>query len=163
MLHTATLQITTPNDHEILICREFNASRELVFDAMTRAELLKRWLSGPPGWSMVECESDVRVGGAFRHRWHGPDNQQMAMHGVYQEIVVPEKIARTEQFDFGCDAQAGEQLATMVLTTLGQRTGLALTVRYDSKDARDGALASGMERGIAASYDTLDQMLESNA
>jgi uncharacterized protein YndB with AHSA1/START domain len=162
MLHTGTLQITTPNDREILITREFDAPRQLVFDAMSKAELLKRWLSGPPGWTMVECESDVRVGGTYRHLWHGPDSQRMSMHGDYREIVVPEKIVRTEQFDFGCDAQAGVQLATMVLTELGSRTGLALTVHYDSKAVRDAALASGMERGIAASYEHLDQLLESN-
>jgi uncharacterized protein YndB with AHSA1/START domain len=162
MLHTPTLQITTPNDREILIAREFDAPRQLVFDAMSKAELLERWLSGPPGWTMVECESDVRVGGTYRHLWHGPEDQKMSMHGEYREIVVPEKIARTEQFEFGCDAQAGVQLATMILRDLGQRTALALTIRYDSKPVRDAVLASGMERGIAASYEHLDLVLESN-
>lgn len=161
MLHAAEVRITTPSDNEILITREFDAPRHLVFDAMSRPELLKRWLSGPPGWSMVECESDARVGGTFRHLWHGPENQQMSMHGVYREIVQPERIARTEKFAFGCDAQPGEQLATMVLTEVGNRTALNLTIRYDSRAGRDAALGSGMERGIAASYENLDQLLES--
>lgn len=161
MLHTGALRVTTPGEREILISREFEAPRHLVFDAMSKAELLKRWLSGPPGWSMVECESDARVGGTFRHLWHGPENMQMSMHGVYREIVSPALIARTEKFAFGCEAQPGEQLATMVLKDLGGRTGLALTVRYDSKAGRDAALASGMERGIAASYENLDRLLES--
>jgi uncharacterized protein YndB with AHSA1/START domain len=161
MLHAAEVQITTPSDNEILITREFNAPRQLVFDATSRPELLKRWLSGPPGWSMVESEGDARVGGTYRHLWHGPENQQMSMCGVYREVVAPERIARTEKFIFGCEAQAGEQLATMVLTEVGSRTVLHITVRYESKAARDATLASGMERGITASYENLDQLLES--
>jgi uncharacterized protein YndB with AHSA1/START domain len=125
--------------------------------------LLLRWLSGPPGWSMVECESDLKVGGKYRHVWHGPDGMAMAMHGVYRELVPPERIVRTETFEFGCEAQAGEQLATLVLTEQGGTTFLTLTVLYPSKEARDGAKASGMERGIAASYDRLDEMLVASA
>jgi uncharacterized protein YndB with AHSA1/START domain len=154
-----TLQITTPTDREILITREFNAPRNLVFEAMSKPELLLRWLSGPPGWSMVECENDMKVGGAYRHVWHGPEGAEMSMYGVYREVVPPERIVRTETFAFGCDAQAGEQLATLTLTELGAKTQLEVTVLYPSKEARDAAKASGMERGVAASYDRLEEML----
>src|SRR5262249_54445837 len=124
-------------------------------------ELLQRWLFGPPGWSMVVCESDLKVGGAFRHVWRGPDGVEMAMRGVYREIVPPERVVRTEAFEFGCAAQAGEQVGTLVLTEQGGRTTLTLTVLYPSKEARDAALASGMERGVSASYDRLAEMLAS--
>jgi uncharacterized protein YndB with AHSA1/START domain len=163
MQKTATVKVTTPTDCEIVITRVFEAPRALVFNAMSQAELLKRWLSGPPGWSMVECENDLKVGSAFRHVWRGPDGAEMAMHGVYREIVPPERIVRTESFELGCDAQAGEQIATLVLTEQGGKTTLTLTVLLPSKEARDGMIASGMERGVSASYDKLDDLLPSLA
>jgi uncharacterized protein YndB with AHSA1/START domain len=162
MIYTSEVQVTTPTETEILITREFNAPRQLVFDAMSKPELLKRWLSGPSGWTMVECESDTRIGGTFRHLWHGPEQMEMAMHGTYREVIPPERIVRTESFSFGCSAQAGEQLATMVLTEQAGKTALRLTVLYPSKTARDAALASGMARGVSASYERLDELLESS-
>jgi uncharacterized protein YndB with AHSA1/START domain len=161
MLNNGTLKVTTPTDREVVITRVFDAPRELVFDAMSRADLLQRWLCGPPGWSMAACESDLKVGGAFRHVWHDPGGAEMAMQGVYREINPPERIVRTEVFEFRCDAQAGEQVGTLVLTEQGGKTTLTLTVLYPSKEARDGALASGMERGVAAGYDRLVGLLES--
>src|SRR5205809_4067738 len=145
-----TLTVTTPTDREVVITRTFNGPRALVWDAMTKPELLKRWLFGPPGWEMVVCEDDARVGGTFRWVWRGPDGAEMAMHGVYREVVRPERIVRTETFDVGCDAQAGEQIGTIVLTEQAGRTTLTITVLYPSKEARDGAVASGMEHGLAA-------------
>jgi uncharacterized protein YndB with AHSA1/START domain len=153
------LQVTTPTDREVVLTRVFNAPRRLVFDAMARPELLQRWLLGPPGWSMVHCENDMTVGGAFRHVWHGPGGAEMGMRGVYREVVPPERVVRTERFETGCAAQAGEQVGTLVLTEQGGKTTLTLTVLYPSKEARDGALASGMERGVAASYDRLAELL----
>ena len=154
-----TLNITTPTDLEILITRSFNAPRDLVWEAMSKPELIKQWLLGPPGWTMTVCDDDLRVGGKFKWAWRGPDGMEMAMHGVYREVIPPERIVRTEIFDFGCDAQAGEQLATMVLTEANDNTKLRLTVLYPSKEARDGALASGMEKGVGAGYDRLEEML----
>jgi uncharacterized protein YndB with AHSA1/START domain len=163
MNDTASLKVTTPTDREIVMTRVFDAPRSLVFEAMSRAELLKRWLSGPPGWEMVECDSDLKVGGAFRHVWRRTDGTEMAMRGVYREIVPPERIVRTESFSFGCDAQAGEQVGTLVLTEQGGKTLLTLAVLYPSKEARDATIASGMERGVAASYDRLAELLASAA
>jgi uncharacterized protein YndB with AHSA1/START domain len=159
MPNAKALKITTPTDREIVIGRSFDAPRSLVFEAMTRPELLKRWLLGPPGWAMVECESDLVVGGSFRHVWHRDDGMAMAMHGVYREILPPERIVRTETFEFGCEAQSGEQLVTFILTEMDGTTELKLTVVYPSQEARDAAIASGMERGVAASYDRLAEML----
>src|SRR5947209_7741067 len=155
MQNSGTLKVTTPGHREIVITRVFDAPRKLVFDAMSKAELLQRWLCGPPGWSMVQCENDLKVGGAFRHVWRNADGTEMAMRGVYREVVPPERIVRTETFAFGCDAQAGEQLATLVLTEDGGGTTVMVTVLYPSKEARDAALASGMTRGMAAGYDRL--------
>jgi uncharacterized protein YndB with AHSA1/START domain len=142
-----------------VLIRTFDAPRSLVFDAMTRPELLKRWLSGPPGWSMLDCQDDLKVGGSFRCVWRGPDGAEMALRGVYREIVPPERVVRTETFEFGCDAQSGEQLATLVLTEQGGKTAVTLTLLYPSKEARDATLASGMEQGVAAGYDRLAELL----
>ena len=122
---------------------------------MVKPELLKRWLWGPPGWMMVVCESDMKVGGTFRHVWKRDDGTEMAMSGVYREVVPPERIVRTESFQVGCEGQAGEQLVTVVLTETGGKTTLTLTVLFPSREARDTTIASGMERGVAASYDRL--------
>jgi uncharacterized protein YndB with AHSA1/START domain len=161
MNNTGRLKVTTPTDREIVLKRDFDAPRSLVFDTMCKCELLMRWLSGPPGWSMVNCENDFKAGGTFRHVWHGPEGQQMTMRGEYREVVPPERIVRTESFEFGCEAQAGEQLATLVLTEQGGKTALTVTVLYPSKEARDATIASGMERGVAASYDRLAELLAS--
>jgi uncharacterized protein YndB with AHSA1/START domain len=112
---------------------------------------------------MTLCEDDLRVGGKFRWGWSGPDGAEIAMHGVYREVTSPERMVRTETFDFGCDVQSGEQLGTLVLAENGDKTNLTLTVLYPSKEARDGALASGMEKGVGAGYDRLEEMLTARA
>jgi uncharacterized protein YndB with AHSA1/START domain len=159
MKNTGTLKITTPTDREIVMTRVFDAPRHLVWEAMSTPEMIKRWLYGPPGWSMVACEDDLRVGGTFRWSWRGPEGQVMSMHGVYREVVPLERVVRTESFEIGCESQAGEQLVTSVLTEQGNKTTLTVTLLYPSKEARDGTIASGMEHGVAASYDRLAELL----
>ena len=155
------LHITTPTDLEIVINRSFDAPRELVFEAMTRPELIRQWLFLPPGWEMTVCEDDARVGGSFRWAWNGPDGKPgMAMSGKYRDVVPPERIVRTESFELGCDSRTGEQLVTMLLAEQGGKTHLTLTIRFPSREARDGMLASGMERGMSAGYEKLDAMLK---
>ncbi len=152
-------QLTTPSDREIVLSRTFDAPRHLVYEAMTKAEFVRRWMLGPPGWEMVVCENDLRPGGVFRHVWRHADGMEMAMSGVYHEVLPPQRVVRTERFEFGCDAQAGEQLGTLVLSEEGARTRLTITIVYPNKEARDATIASGMEQGVAASYDRLDEVL----
>jgi len=154
-----TLKVSTPTDREIVLTRVFDAPRQLVWNALTRPELLKRWLFGPEGWTMTVCDDDVRVGGAFHYAWSGPGGAAMSLRGVYREVVRPERLVRTESFEFGCDSQAGEQLATLVLAEEDNKTCLTLTILYPSTEARDGTLASGMEHGVGAGYDRLDAIL----
>lgn len=157
-----TLKITLPSDLEIVVTRDLDAPRHLVWEAMTRPEYIRRWLFLPPGWTMTECSEDFRVGGSFRWEWAGPDGKvAMAMRGVYREIVPPARIVRTEAFEMGCDAQAGEQLATLEFTERSGKTTVTTTVRFSTKEARDGMLASGMEKGVSAGYDQLEQLLAS--
>lgn len=156
-----TLTVTPRGDREIVMTRAFNAPRRLVYEAMTSPELLAKWLAGPPGWETSACENDVRVGGAFRHAWRGPDGAELAMAGVYREVVPPERIVRTETFEIGCEGQAGEQIGTLQLDEQNGRTLLTLTIEFPTREARDATLASGMEHGVRAGYDRLDELLAS--
>jgi len=153
-----TLKLTTPGDREIVMTRVFDAPRRLVFDAHTKPELVRQWLLGPPGWSMPVCEMDVRVGGKYRWVWRkDSDGTDMGMGGVYREIVAPERLVATERFDQAW--YPGEALNTLVLVEKEGRTTLTQTTCYESRAARDAVIESGMEKGVKASYDRLDDVL----
>jgi uncharacterized protein YndB with AHSA1/START domain len=137
--------------------RVFDAPRNLVFDAWTKPELLERWLGVREGWSMVVCEVDLRVGGAYRFLWRGPDGTEMGMGGVYREIAPPERLVATESFDDPW--YSGEALDTIVLVEEGGKTTATTTVLYESEEIRDAVLESGMARGVAESYDMLAEYL----
>jgi uncharacterized protein YndB with AHSA1/START domain len=110
---------------------------------------------------MAVCEVDLKVGGAYRWVWRGPDGNEMGMGGVYREIVRPERLVATEKFD---DAwYPGEALDTITLVEQDGKTTLTTTVLFESQEARDVALQSDMERGVAESYDVLDELLASDA
>ena len=154
------LEVTTPSDLEIVMTREFDAPRRLVWEAMTDPKLVRRWLYAPEGWTMTACEGDAKVGGRFRWAWDGPDGKPaLSISGVNREVVAPERIVHTESMAMGDGVPLGELLATVVLTERGGRTALHMTLLFASKEARDGAIASGMERGVAAGYDKLDDVL----
>jgi uncharacterized protein YndB with AHSA1/START domain len=92
MNYKATFKIEPTGQREIVMTRIFNATSDLVFDALTKSELVKRWLLGPPGWSMPVCEIDLKVGGKYRYVWRNEDGREMGMEGTYREIVRPDRI-----------------------------------------------------------------------
>jgi uncharacterized protein YndB with AHSA1/START domain len=152
------LEVTTPTDREIVTTRVFDAPRELVFDAFTKPELVKRWLLGPDGWSLAVCDIDLRVGGAFRYVWRNDaDGQEFVVSGVYLDIVRPERIVHTERFDD--PAYPGESRETWTFDERDGSTKFTMTMLYDSAEARNRALESGMAQGAAASYDRLALLL----
>ena len=155
--HTESLQITLPSDREIAMTRVFQAPRRLVFDALTKPELLRRWLGQMPGWSWVTCEIDLKVGGTYRYLWRGPGGTEMGMRGVYREIVPNERIVSTEVFDQSW--YEGDAVDTVTLIERGGKTTLTTTVRYASKDVRDAVLKTPMKDGVSAGYDALDLVL----
>jgi uncharacterized protein YndB with AHSA1/START domain len=160
--NAATLKVTAQGEKEIVMTRVFDAPRQLVFEAHTKPELVQRWLLGPPGWTMPVCEIDLRVGGTYRYVWKSEkDGKTMGMGGVYREIVRPERIVSTERFDEAW--YPGEGVGTLVLTEKDGKTTLTQTMAYESREARDGVMKSGMESGVAASYDRLEPMLASMA
>lgn len=151
------LSVTTPSDLEIVMTRVFDAPRSLLFDALTNLALLKRWFGLFGGWALAICEIDLRVGGPFHFVWRNANGAVLGIHGVYREIVVPERIVHTESFD----DYPGEALTTTVLVEQDGRTTLTSTILYESKEIRDAVLKSGMERGVTASYENLDRLLVS--
>ena len=158
MLNTGTLKVTTPSDREIVLTRVFDAPRQLVFDALSKPELLKRWF-GPHGHSLVVCDVDFRVGGTWRFVLESPDGRSMGMSGVYREIVPVERTVHTESFD----DYPGDSVITTVLTEHDGKTTLTATALYDSREVRDAVVESGMEHGAAETYDRLADLLPSLA
>jgi uncharacterized protein YndB with AHSA1/START domain len=152
------LKITTPTDREIVMTRVFDASRELVFDAFTKPEIVKRWLLGPDGWSLAVCDIDLKVGGAFRYVWRSDsDGHEFVVSGVFTEIVRPERVAHTERFD---DPEfPGESLETWAFDERDGVTTLTVTLLYESMEACNKARELGVEQGSAACYDRLAVLL----
>ena len=96
------LEVTLPSDREVRVTRTFNAPRTLVWDAHTKPELVKKWMLGPPGWTMPVCEMDVRVGGKYRWRWRSDeDGKEFGFHGTFIEVKAPSRIAHDEYYDPG--------------------------------------------------------------
>src|SRR3954469_9870556 len=150
-------RVTISGERDIVITRGFDAPRALVFEAYTTPELVRRWLLGPPGWSMPVCEIDLRVGGSYRYVWRHEKGQEMGMGGVYREIVVPERIVSTEKFDESW--YPGEAVGTLSLSDRDGRTLVTQTVMYDTPEAREAVLKSPMEKGVEAGYKRLEELL----
>jgi uncharacterized protein YndB with AHSA1/START domain len=151
------LRVSTPSDRELAMTRVFDAPRSMVFDAWTKPELLKRWLGVFGGWTFAVCEVDLRVGGKYRFVWRGKDGNEMAMGGVYREIVRPERIVCTEKFDEPW--YEGDAIDTTTFVERARKTTMTTTVLYASKEVRDAVLKGPMESGVAKSYDKLAEVL----
>ena len=155
-------QVSLPSDHEVVVVRTFDAARELVYEAFTRPELVKRWLLGPPGWTMPVCEMDVRAGGKYRQRWRSDENgQEFGFHGEFLEVDPPERIVQIEYYDPG-DVGGDMGEGSLITTTFTERAGVTtMTARMDfkTKAARDAALSTGMTDGMEQSYQLLDALL----
>ena len=157
MTKTGALKITTPTDRELVMTRVFDAPRGMVFDALTQPDLVRRWLLGPPGWTMPVCEIDVRSGGKYRYVWQNADGRKMGMGGTFQEVVQPSRIVATEVYEDYWTG--GETLVTTELVETRGKTTVSTTVHYASRDARDAALKMGATKGLEASYNRLDELL----
>lgn len=152
------LDADTPSDRELRFRRQFDAPAQLVFDAHTKPDLLKRWMLGPDGWIMAVCEVDLRVGGGYRIVWrHEVKGDEMGLSGTYREIEAPRRLVNTELFDV--DWTGGETLCTLLLDDVEGRTDMTLLILYPSEAARDGALQTGMMDGMEAGYVRLDQLV----
>ena len=153
---TSTLTVTTPSDREIRVTRRFEAPAPLVFDFHSKPEYVKRWLLGPPGWSMPVCEIDFTVGGSYRYVWHNDaDGREFGVQGQFLEIASPERIVNVETMD----GMPGETTVTLTFEGLGTQTALTVNMLFDSQQTRDIALQTGMTDGMGMSYDRLQNMI----
>jgi uncharacterized protein YndB with AHSA1/START domain len=154
MTSSGTATVTLPTDEQILITREFDAPRHLVYEAWTTPELVRRWWSGDRG-RMTIAEIDLRVGGMWRYVMIADGDFEVAFHGEYREIVPNERIVSTEVFEGMPD---GEALDTLTLTEVDGRTTLEILVQHQSKAHRDAHIESGMETGMQEAMDRLEQV-----
>ena len=158
------LKLTTPTDREIVVVREFDAPRELVWDSIFKPELLRRWMYRP-----ARLGDDHLRGRRLHRRDVSPRLERPEWHDHVTVRRPPgSRPARAHASEPRCSnpvasPKGGEQLGTIVLTELGERTMLTMTFLFDSKEARDGTVASGMEQGMAAGFDRLDEILASAA
>ncbi len=154
MTSSGTAAVTLPTDEQILITREFDAPKHLVYKAFTTPELVKRWWSAKRG-EVTIAEIDLRVGGRWRYVSVADDGFEFGFHGEYREIVPNERIVSTEVYEGFPD---GEAVNTLTLTEVDGRTTLTILVQHTSKEHRDAHIESGMEAGLQDAMDLLEQV-----
>ena len=160
MPSSGTATVTLPTDEQILITREFDAPRRLVYEAYTTPELVKRWWAGHRG-EVTLAEIDLRVGGAWRYVMVATGGFEVAFHGTYREIVPDERIVTTEIYEMpGAEAMSDEDAPLNIVTFAEEdgRTTLTVLVQTSSKALRDTIVDSGMESGMQESMDALEQV-----
>jgi len=156
---SGTARVTLPTDEQILITREFDAPKHLVYKAWTTPELVKRWWHAKRGEARI-VEIDLRVGGAWRYVMVADGGFEVGFHGEYREIVPNERIVSTEIYEGlpeGVSEEEGATVNTATFTELDGRTTLTLLVQATSKISRDAIIDSGMEAGLQDALDLLEQ------
>jgi uncharacterized protein YndB with AHSA1/START domain len=155
---SGSAKVTLPTDEEILITREFDAPRQLVYRAWTTPELVKRWWSGQRGQMQV-ADIDLRVGGRWRYVMVAEGGYEIAFHGEYREIVPNERIVTTEVFEGMPPAEGDDDVLNVVtFAEADGRTTLELLVHCPSLEVRDAIVGSGMEVGMQEQMDLLEQV-----
>jgi uncharacterized protein YndB with AHSA1/START domain len=159
VMSKGTAVVTLPTDTQILITREFNAPRDLIYKACTTPELVKRWWSARRG-TVTVAEIDLRVGGTWRWVMVTEDGYEVGFHGEYREIVPNERIVNTEVFE-GYPEPDAASLNTMTLVEKDGRTTLTTLVQHSRQEHRDAHINSGMEAGMQDALDLLEEVATS--
>jgi uncharacterized protein YndB with AHSA1/START domain len=150
-------KVTLPADDQLLITREFDAPKHLVYKAYTTPDLVRRWWTGERG-EMTECEIELSVGGTWRYVMIAHGDFEVAFHGEYREIVANERLVTTEVYEGMPDAEAVDHIT---FTEEDGRTTLTMLVQHRNQEERDAHLNSGMEAGMQESMDRLEQVAKS--
>lgn len=159
MAKNKTKVTAEPGKQELFIVREFDAPRELVFKAYTDKELYPQWL-GPRGYSMILEKFEPKSGGSWRYIHKDKDGNEFAFHGVNHEVLFPERLIGTFEFE-GLPEKGHVEMDTARFEELpGGRTKLTIQAVYQSVADRDGMIKSGMERGVREGFERLDELLE---
>lgn len=158
-------QVTMSSEREVTVTRSFKAPRALVFRAYTEPKLVRRWMLGPPGWSMPVCDMDVRVGGKYAWRWRSDtDGKEFGFHGTFREVQPPSRLVHTEGYDPGTVGggypPGDDAVVTTTFAEEGGITTVTTVMDFGSKEARDAAVKTGMTDGMEKSYQLLDQVLQ---
>jgi uncharacterized protein YndB with AHSA1/START domain len=151
---SGTATVTLPTDEQILITREFDAPKHLVYEAWTTPEHVKRWWNARRG-EVTIAEIDLRVGGKWRYAMVTEDGFEVAFHGEFREIVSNERIVSTEVYEGMPDAEA---VNTLTLMEVDGRTTMTILVQHTSKEHRDAHIESGMEAGMQDALDLLEEV-----
>jgi uncharacterized protein YndB with AHSA1/START domain len=154
--NSSTFTLTTPSEREIVITRMFDAPRELVFKAVTDPTLIPRWW-GPRRYETIVDKMDVRVGGVWRFINRDADGNEFAFNGTYREIVPPERVVQTFEFE---PMPGHVSVDTMTLEEVGGKTKLTSRSLFDSREDRDGMMQSDMESGVRETYDRFEEVLQ---
>jgi uncharacterized protein YndB with AHSA1/START domain len=157
MATSGTATVTLPTDDQIMVTREFDAPKHLVFKAFTAPELVKQWWHANRG-EMTLAEIDLRVGGKWRYVSVTPDGFEVAFHGEYREIVPNERIVSTEAFEGIPDPDGNATVNTASFTEVDGRTTLTILIEAPSKEVRDAMIESGMEAGMQDALALLEQV-----
>ena len=155
-------EASLPSDTEVLVKRSFDAPVKLVWRAYMEPDLMRRWCSGPPGWSMPVCEMDMRVGGKYRWRWRSDENgQEFGFTGEVLEVVPHARIVHTQIYDGDLGYSMGSEpsIVTVTFQEAGGITNVATSIKFASKADRDAAFSTGMTDGMEMSYKRLDDVL----
>ena len=148
------------SDRELVVTRVFNAPAHIVFDAWTRPELLKRWWAPKSyGVTLFECEQDLRAGGTYRYAFGRDAKNPEVFSGRYLEVNAPSRLVLTQLYERM--REVGEAVVTATFEENEGRTRLTLHQMFPSKEALEGALASGMEHGMRITLDQLDELVDS--
>ncbi|WP_395645105.1 SRPBCC family protein [Terricaulis sp.] len=162
------IEVSQPSDREVRVVRRFNAPRQLVWDAHTKPELMQKWCTGYPGWTLPTCEMDVREGGTYRWRWRSKaDRAEFGFYGTFSEVKAPSRLVHDQYFDPGDTDYAmpvGDPcVITLELSETNGVTTLVNTMTFVSKEARDEAVATGMADGMEVNYLRLDDIFSKQA
>ncbi|MBT8425561.1 MAG: SRPBCC domain-containing protein [Silicimonas sp.] len=147
-------------DTALTVTRRFNADPAAVFKAHTDEAIVRTWMLGPPGWTMPDCTLDATPGGAFSYTWAHPDEGSFTIHGTFLELDPPNRIFHKEVMEMGDETPPAAQVETRFEAD-PDGTLMTMTITYASAEQREAAVASGMEDGMAFSYDTLEKALAS--
>jgi len=157
MTSSGTAKVTLPGDKQILITREFDAPKELVYKAWTTPELVRQWWCGERG-EMTVCEIDLQVGGKWRYAMIANEGFEVAFHGEYRKLVPNERMVSTEAYEGIPDPDEHAALNTLTLTEVDGRTTLSVLVEHPTQAGRDMHIESGMEGGMQEALDRLERV-----
>ena len=162
-MSSGTATLTLPTDEQILIKREFDAPKHLVYKAWTTPELVRRWWHAKRG-EVTVVDIELRVGGRWRYVMVADDGFEVGFHGEYREVVPDERLVSTELYEGLPEGVTEEQGATVNTATFVEddgRTTLTILIQAANKVSRDAIIESGMEAGLQDALDLLQQVADS--